>query len=82
VAGVFASTSPLRRRAIRSPKSKTSSMLWSPSISHEQWVKDDGAKRYKVTVDCPKEPFIHDLIRYMARQAGVSKWAFYAALDQ
>jgi len=50
--------------------------------SHQQWVKDYGGKRYKVTVDCPKEPFIHDLIRYMARQAGVSKRAFYAALDQ
>ena len=50
--------------------------------SHEQWVKDYGGKRYKVTVDCPKEPFTQDLIRYMARQAGVSKTKFYAALDQ
>ncbi|MGH8478210.1 MAG: type II toxin-antitoxin system HicA family toxin [Gammaproteobacteria bacterium] len=49
--------------------------------SHEQWVKDDGGKRHKVTVDCPKEPFTHDLIRWMARQAGVSREAFYAALD-
>jgi predicted RNA binding protein YcfA (HicA-like mRNA interferase family) len=50
--------------------------------SHEQSVKDDGGKRYKVTVDCPKAPFTQDLIRYMAHQAGVSKRAFYAALDQ
>jgi predicted RNA binding protein YcfA (HicA-like mRNA interferase family) len=50
--------------------------------SHEQWVKDYGGKRYKVTLDCPKEPFTQDLIRSMARQAGVSKRAFYAALDQ
>jgi predicted RNA binding protein YcfA (HicA-like mRNA interferase family) len=50
--------------------------------SHEQWVKDCGGKRHKVTVDCPKEPFTQDLIRYMARQAGVSKTAFYAALDE
>jgi predicted RNA binding protein YcfA (HicA-like mRNA interferase family) len=50
--------------------------------SHEQWVKDDGGKRYKVTVDCPKAPFTHDLIRSMAHQAGVSRKAFYAALDQ
>jgi predicted RNA binding protein YcfA (HicA-like mRNA interferase family) len=48
--------------------------------SHEQWVKDYGGKRYKVTVDCPKEPFTQDLIRSMAHQAGVSKRAFYAAL--
>lgn len=48
--------------------------------SHEQWVKDVGGRRYKVTVNCPKAPFGHDLIRYMARQAGVSKKTFYAAL--
>lgn len=50
--------------------------------SHEQWVKDYGGKRHKVTVDCPKQPFTQDLIRSMAHQAGVSKSAFYAALDQ
>ena len=50
--------------------------------SHEQWgkVTADG-NRYKVTVDCPKSPFSSDLITYMARQAGVSKSAFYGALD-
>lgn len=47
--------------------------------SHEQWVKTEGGKRHKVTVDCPKQPFSHDLIRYMARQAGVSVKRFYAA---
>lgn len=35
-----------------------------------------------VTVDCPKQPFSHDLIRYMALQAGVSRDAFYTALEQ
>lgn len=50
--------------------------------SHEQWVKDEGGRRQKVTVDCPKAPFTHDLIRWMAQQAGVSKKAFYAALDR
>lgn len=49
--------------------------------SHEQWVKDVGGRRFKVTLDCPKSPFGHDLIRYMAQQAGVSRKAFYAALD-
>lgn len=33
-------------------------------------------------MDSPKEPFTQELIRYMARQAGVSKRAFYAARDQ
>jgi len=49
--------------------------------SHEQWVKDCDGKRLKVTVDCPNAPFSQDLIASMARQAGVKKKVFYAALD-
>jgi predicted RNA binding protein YcfA (HicA-like mRNA interferase family) len=49
--------------------------------SHEQWVKPDGARFYKVTVDCPKSPFSQDLICWMAQQAGVSKRQFYEALE-
>lgn len=48
--------------------------------SHEQWVKTTD-KFYKVTVDSPKAPFNKDLIKYMARQAGVSKKEFYRALE-
>lgn len=48
--------------------------------SHEQWVKTDGVRFFKVTVDCPKAPFSQDLISSMAKQAGVSKKDFYAAL--
>jgi predicted RNA binding protein YcfA (HicA-like mRNA interferase family) len=36
--------------------------------SHEQWAKTENGKRFKVTVDCPKQPFSHNLIRYMAAQ--------------
>lgn len=43
--------------------------------SHEKWRKD-GHPGY-VTVDCPKQPFNHDLIRYMAKQAGVTVKQFY-----
>ncbi|TAL21408.1 MAG: type II toxin-antitoxin system HicA family toxin [Nitrospirae bacterium] len=50
------------------------------STSHEQWVKFDGDKLFKVTVDCPKSPFGQDLIASMAKQAGVSKAEFYAAI--
>jgi hypothetical protein len=32
-----------------------------------------GGRLFKVTVDCPKEPFTGDLVASMARQAGVSK---------
>jgi hypothetical protein len=51
-------------------------------LTCEGWVKHEGGRIYKVTVDCPKAPFSHDLIRWMARQAGVSKKAFYEALDK
>lgn len=50
------------------------------STSHEQWVKIESGRIYKVTVDCPKAPFSGDLIMYMVRQSGVSKKMFYAAL--
>ncbi|MGQ0658287.1 MAG: type II toxin-antitoxin system HicA family toxin [Chromatiales bacterium] len=50
--------------------------------SHEHWIKDEGGRRFKVTVDCPKAPFSQDLIRWMAKQAGVSKNDFYKALNQ
>jgi len=43
--------------------------------SHEQWKK--AGHPGKVTVDCPKAPFSHDLVGYMATQAGVTKKEFY-----
>lgn len=49
--------------------------------SHEQWTRESDGDFKKVTVDCPKAPFSQDLISSMARQAGVSKSDFYAALD-
>jgi predicted RNA binding protein YcfA (HicA-like mRNA interferase family) len=54
----------------------------SKGTSHEQWVKysSDGKLLGKVTVDCPKQPFGPDLVSSMAKQAGVSKRDFYAAL--
>lgn len=50
--------------------------------SHEQWVKTQDGRRYKVTVDCPKAPFSQNLIESMARQAGVHKKVFYATLKE
>jgi predicted RNA binding protein YcfA (HicA-like mRNA interferase family) len=47
--------------------------------SHEQWVKIVAGRIYKVTVDAPKQPFTHDLVKSMASQAGVSKDQFYDA---
>jgi predicted RNA binding protein YcfA (HicA-like mRNA interferase family) len=47
--------------------------------SHEQWVREDSRGFCKVTVDRPKAPFSGDLVRWMARQAGMSKREFYTA---
>jgi hypothetical protein len=47
--------------------------------SHKQWVKIVAGRIYKVTVDAPKQPFTHDLVKSMASQAGLSKDNFYAA---
>lgn len=51
--------------------------------SHEHWVKysPEGRLLGKVTVDCPNAPFSPDLVSSMAKQAGVSKREFYAALN-
>jgi predicted RNA binding protein YcfA (HicA-like mRNA interferase family) len=51
----------------------------SGATSHEQWVKFEGGEIHKVTVDCPKEPFGHDLIKSMAKQAGVTRDELYRA---
>ena len=50
--------------------------------SHQQWVKTESGKFYKVTVDCPKAPFSQILIGSMARQAGVTKKEFYKKLKK
>lgn len=50
--------------------------------SHEHWTKRENGQFYKVTVDCPKSPFDHDLIRYMAKQAGVTVNQFYQVLKK
>lgn len=55
--------------------------------SHVHWVKTTivrGEKKlWKVTVDEPKSPFSHDLVTFMARQAGIRKKEFYkVALDK
>ena len=50
--------------------------------SHEQWVKEESGKFYKVTVDCPKASFSHTLIKSMAEQAGLKKRDFYQILKR
>lgn len=48
--------------------------------SHDHYVGTFRGSFRKVTVDEPKAPFSHDLIRSMAKQAGLSKKELYAAV--
>ncbi|WP_417216524.1 type II toxin-antitoxin system HicA family toxin [Alcanivorax sp.] len=46
--------------------------------SHEKFRHDCfKGERRTVTVDCPKQPFGHDLLASMAHQAGLSKKDFW-----
>lgn len=49
--------------------------------SHEKFGMFARGCERRVTVDCPKAPFSHDLVRSMASQAGLSRDEFYAAAD-
>ncbi|MGQ5554659.1 MULTISPECIES: type II toxin-antitoxin system HicA family toxin [Proteus] len=46
--------------------------------SHEQWVKVSGGGKWVVTVDGHHSPFSRDLIKSMAKQAGVKAKNFHA----
>lgn len=46
------------------------------STSHIHFKKVVSGKLFKVTVDCPKAPFSNDLVKSMAKQAGVDKRTF------
>ena len=49
---------------------------------HEHWVRDEPPPFRKVTIAAHVAPFGHDLIRYMANQAGVSTRELYEALER
>jgi predicted RNA binding protein YcfA (HicA-like mRNA interferase family) len=50
--------------------------------SHEQWVCVKDGRKYKVTVDCPKQPFAKTLLDSMAKQACYSRRDFYTILQK
>ena len=50
------------------------------ATSHEQWINNVEGRLYKVTVSRHRGAYGHELIASMAKQAGVSKRQFYAAL--
>lgn len=46
--------------------------------SHEQWIRKTDTTKHVVTVDKHHAPFSRDLIKSMARQAGVDARKFHA----
>lgn len=50
--------------------------------AHVHWTKTIGKKLFKVTVDSHLAPFSQDLIKSMARQAGISTNQFYEACSK
>lgn len=71
---------PLKCKDVKLILKNLGFIFYAQKGSHEQWKKYENDKLYKVTVDCPNAPFSPDLISSMAKQAGVSKKEFYAAL--
>ena len=51
------------------------------STGHEPWVKAE-PRFYKVTLSAHNQPFDDFIVSSMARQAGVTVRAFYAALEK
>lgn len=50
--------------------------------AHEHYVHTLARGKFrKVTVDCPKAPFSHDLVHSMASQGGLTVDEFYDATD-
>lgn len=73
---------PLTCREVKRILTKLGFSYRNTEGSHENWVRQDENRRWKVTVDCPKAPFSDFLIKSMASQAGVSVKDFYKALDE
>ncbi|MCT8350015.1 type II toxin-antitoxin system HicA family toxin [Photorhabdus temperata] len=46
--------------------------------SHEQWIKKTEGGKWLVTVDKHHAPFSRDLIKSMAKQAGISTKEFHS----
>ncbi|HAV1768690.1 type II toxin-antitoxin system HicA family toxin [Enterobacter hormaechei] len=63
---------------IRGLKALGFEMKPKTGTSHEQWVKVSNGKKQLVTVDKHHAPFSRDLIKSMARQAGMNDRKFHA----
>lgn len=73
---------PLTCKEVKGILSKLGFQYRNSEGSHENWIRDIDGRRWKVTVDCPKQPFTDFLVKSMASQAGVSVKDFYRALNK
>lgn len=71
---------PLTAREVRCILKNLGFVHRNTEGGHEQWVRHEPKPFRKVTLDAHLEPFVDMLVRYMARQAGVTVREFYAAL--
>ncbi|ELW1645802.1 type II toxin-antitoxin system HicA family toxin [Enterobacter oligotrophicus] len=63
---------------IRGLKALGFEMKPKTGTSHEQWVKISDGRKLLVTVDKHHAPFSRDLIKSMAKQAGMNDRKFHA----
>ncbi|HDL6962212.1 TPA: type II toxin-antitoxin system HicA family toxin [Yersinia enterocolitica] len=70
---------PLKyEEVIRALKSMGFIMKPKTGSSHEQWIRRTGTSKHVVTVDKHHAPFSRDLIKSMAKQAGINDRKFHA----
>lgn len=63
---------------VRALKAMGFEMKTKTGTSHEQWIRIADGKKYLVTVDKHHAPFSRDLIKSMAKQAGINHRKFHA----
>ncbi|EPI2106700.1 type II toxin-antitoxin system HicA family toxin [Providencia rettgeri] len=74
----FTKLSPLTYKEIISGLKSLGFTLKRTRGSHEQWTKVDGGNKWLVTVDGHHSPFSRDLIKSMAKQAGIDSKRFHS----
>ncbi len=75
----FSKLTPLKyKEVIYGLKALGFEMKPKTGTSHEQWIKKSNNTKWVVTVDKHHAPFSRDLIKSMARQAGVDSKSFHS----
>ncbi|PHM36449.1 type II toxin-antitoxin system HicA family toxin [Xenorhabdus innexi] len=76
---IFYKLIPLKyREVVRALANLGFEMKPKKGTSHEQWIKKEDGHKWVVTVDKSHAPFSRDLIKSMAKQAGMSAKRFHS----